>query len=104
MFYRGIYGQGCRGYIDPLDPDNPYGPNSSEEMQTLKDLKTVDNHLTPNGLSGVTAATSHVTAHNVSNNQTMNLSAISGISNDATAMDLPVDADKDFDLDRNPHF
>lgn len=32
MFYRGTFAQGCRGYIDPLDPDNPYGPNSSGDM------------------------------------------------------------------------
>lgn len=63
----------------------------------------IDSHITPNGVSGVTAATSHITNHNVSNNQTMNLSAISGISNDVTAMEA-LDADKEFDLERNPHF
>ena len=57
----------------------------------------------PHSVSGVTASTSAVTINNVSKNQTMNLSDISGISNDATGMDI-LDADKLFDLDRNPHF
>jgi hypothetical protein len=54
-FWRGSMGQGVRGFIDPLDPDNKYGPKTKEELEIFKqsergELKT---------LSGITVATAH---------------------------------------------
>ena len=34
-FHRGNYAQGARGLIDPMDPDNPYGPGKKGGMISL---------------------------------------------------------------------
>jgi len=31
--WRGPYAQGVRGYIDPFEPGNPYGPRTSTEIE-----------------------------------------------------------------------
>ena len=38
-FDRGKFATGIRGIIDPLDPDNPYGPKNAADMSIIKPIK-----------------------------------------------------------------
>ena len=85
-FHRGNYAQGARGVIDPMDPDNPYGPNKKGGFISFPAGKA-------HGKSGVpSAAVSTVTLSTTANtqNHTMNISQISGISLDADATRLDI--------------
>ena len=83
-FHRGNYAQGARGVIDPMDPDNPYGPNKKGGIISLPTGKAL-------GKTASSAAVSTVTLSTTANTHTMmNISQISGISHDddATKMDI----------------
>ena len=94
---RSGHAQGARGYIDPLDADNPYGPDSSCDLGDFENLNIYNKG--PNKMSGITASTSAMT-----HPQPMNMSVISDIVPEETEYEMYQDREQTLDLTYNPFF
>lgn len=86
-FWRGNYATGVRGIIDPLDPDNPYGPKSAAD---LGDMDFTKSKLALKNMSAVSKNTTLASLND------MNLSKISNVSQ----IDI---SDADIDLGDGVH-